>query len=339
MAPQVFLGVEGGATRTTGALMDGEGRILARAEVGPSNIHAVGTAQAQGAIIALVTDLLMDGGVRRDDLSAAAFCMAGLRTERDRRVWQRGVQRSGLLAQSRRSDRTGDDSRFRAKARHLPLLLTHDAAAALAAGSPDGTGLLAICGTGSLAYGRRADGRERSAIGLGPLLGDEGSGFDIGQRALRAVVRAEDGRGPTTALTPLVLAHADAERVDDLLHWASPADKTLVAAVAPLVFEAAKEGDSVAQEILDAALAELALGAAAVAQRLWPDETQRPQRVVLNGGVLRHQPSFRKAVVQRLRSMVGDAPCALPRETGAVGAARLAHWHSEKTTAPADEPQ
>jgi N-acetylglucosamine kinase-like BadF-type ATPase len=324
MTAQVFLGVEGGATRTTGALMDGDGRILARAEVGPSNIHAVGSAQAQGAIIALVTDLLLDGGARRNDLSSAALCMAGLRTERDRRAWQRVVQRSGLLAESRRSDRSGDDSRFRAKARHLPLLLTHDAAAALAAGSPDGTGLLLICGTGSLAYGRRADGRERSAIGLGPLLGDEGSGFDIGQHALRAVVRAGDERGPRTALTPRILAHTEAHRVDDLLHWASPADKTLVAEVAPLVFEAAEKGDSVAQDILDAALDELVLGATAAVRQLWPDEAQGPERVVLSGGVLCHQTSFREALVQRLRSVVDNAPCALARETGAVGAARLA---------------
>jgi len=303
MAGSPYLGIEAGATRTRGVLAGPGEAAIARREAGAANVHAVGTEAARDAVAEVANGLLADAGIGWQHVRAAAFCLAGLRRQADREAWQRLVADIGV---------------------GCPLLLTHDAAAGLAAGSAEGTGILAICGTGSLVYGRRADGAEHTVLGRGPLLGDEGSGFDIGHQALRAAARALDGRGEQTDLARRICALAGVEELDDLLPWLSPFAKDRVAALAPAVFAAAAEGDAVAQGIVGNAAAALARGVAAVAKRLWP--AGGVPRVVLGGGVLLSQGELREALRARVAP---DTACTRPEVDGAVGAARLARrWHA-----------
>jgi N-acetylglucosamine kinase-like BadF-type ATPase len=74
----------------------------------------------------------------------------------------------------------------------------HDTVTALAGASSAQPGVVVIAGTGSIAYGRLADGREAQAGGWGYMMGDEGSGYDIGREALRAATQAQDGRSAFT---------------------------------------------------------------------------------------------------------------------------------------------
>src|SRR6202021_1465278 len=69
----------------------------------------------------------------------------------------------------------------------------------------EGEGIILVVGTGSAAYGRDAQGHTARAGGRGPWFSDEGSAFDIGRRALAAVVRAEENRGPQTELSAKML--------------------------------------------------------------------------------------------------------------------------------------
>jgi len=144
---------------------DGRGEVNALA-------GRIATIAAAGELVEALRD---EAGPRWRKLAASAFCIGGIRSEADRALWRRMVADLPIV---------GD------------VLLTHDAAAGLAAGSPGQTGILVVCGTGSIVYGRRADGREHFVGGGGPVLGDEASGFDIGRRGLRAVMRAADRRGP-----------------------------------------------------------------------------------------------------------------------------------------------
>ena len=87
----------------------------------------------------------------------------------------------------------------------IAVKIVNDAEILLAAGSPTGPKLAMVCGTGSIVYGRTTTGELIRAGGWGYLFGDEGSGYAIGVAALRAVMQAYDGRGPSTLLTGLVL--------------------------------------------------------------------------------------------------------------------------------------
>jgi len=316
MARRLFLGIEGGATRTTGVLADGDLSVVARFVGGPTNLHAVGGEQAQAALAQVLAELLSAAGVRRDALAASALCIAGVRTRANESRWRR------IAGELRIPE---------------PLVVTHDAAAGLAAGSRDGTGILVVCGTGSLVYARRADGAEKFVGGRGPVLGDEASGFDIGHKALRAAARSADGRGPGPALSEaegsrletLIPQRLGLACLDDAVAWASPFDKRRVAGVAPIVFEAADAGDGAARAIVAAAVAELARSIEVAARALWPPHGAA-RRVVFSGGVLRNQPRMRQALAEAVRRFAPDAVCGLADAEGAVGAARLARQASRQ---------
>jgi N-acetylglucosamine kinase-like BadF-type ATPase len=163
-------------------------------------------------------------------------------------------------------------------------------------------------------------------------LGDEGSAFDIGQSGLRAAIRSAEGRGPRTVLEQFIPQRLGLEGLQDLVAWTSPFAKDRVAGVAPVVFEAAADGDEVSQLILRTAADELGRGIALVVDRLWPREEggDRLERVVFSGGVLRNQPTFREELARRARAVAPSAACILPEVEGALGAVRLARrWLDE----------
>jgi N-acetylglucosamine kinase-like BadF-type ATPase len=151
------------------------------------------------------------------------------------------------------------------------LLVTHDAATALAGATAAGRGIVVIAGTGSIAFGRNAAGRSARAGGWGHIFGDEAGAFDIARQAARAALRMEEGWGPPTALRQALLEATSARSANEALHdFYSPAwPRSRVATLAPLVDAAAINGDAVALRILDAAAQDLALLAAAVRGQLW----------------------------------------------------------------------
>ncbi|KKZ73335.1 BadF/BadG/BcrA/BcrD ATPase family protein, partial [Streptomyces showdoensis] len=193
--------------------------------------------------------------------------------------------------------------------------LRGDADVAFAGG--EGTpadGLVLIAGTGAAAArvaGRRAI---RAADGDGWLLGDAGSGFWLGREALRAVLRSLDGRGPSTALTGPVGALCGGLAKEDVVRYAYGAEPVRLAALSPVVVEAAGAGDEVASALLDRAADELCATVAALGPR--PGEP-----LVVTGGLL--GPGG--PLLERLRARVsalGLTPD--PVRDGLAGAVALA---------------
>jgi N-acetylglucosamine kinase-like BadF-type ATPase len=124
------------------------------------------------------------------------------------------------------------------------------------------TGVVVISGTGSIAYGRTSDGKFARAGGLGPRIGDEGSGFWIGKEWLRRIEGARE-RGSTGA--------RDVKRI---------------AALAPQVILKAKSANPLAQQIVQEAQSHLADLVREVAAKLhW----KRNIRLSVSGSVLRNK--------------------------------------------------
>jgi N-acetylglucosamine kinase-like BadF-type ATPase len=198
--------------------------------------------------------------------------------------------------------------------------VVHDAHIALAAGTEAREGIVLIAGTGSVAYGRDASGGEDRVGGWGYLLGDEGSGYEIGRRALTAVLRQFDGRGPQTALTELVL---NAYRLPEPtalipLVYGEQASREQVARAARLVFEAAAMGDAVAQSLLEHAAGELASHVVALLQKM--NFTAQRVHVVLAGGLFFADSPLQGLLAARLPEHVELRPGQPP----VLGALRLA---------------
>jgi N-acetylglucosamine kinase-like BadF-type ATPase len=185
-----------------------------------------------------------------------------------------------------------------------------DTPIAYAAGSPEPAGSLLLSGTGAVAA-RILDFRlDAIADGLGWLLGDEGSGFWIGRRAVKGVVGALDrGAPPTGALAELVVAHflgderpAAPRAVADRIVRLAQADHMRLAALSSLVSQAAEAGDEAALEVTREAAERLV----ATLRRV---HVSGP--VVLAGSVLTSEGPVRQAVVELLAdrnvTTAGDA--------------------------------
>ena len=216
-------------------------------------------------------------------------------------------------------DRSCAGSRYKAK-----TLVVNDALVALVAGAGSEPGLVLIAGTGSIAYGRNRASRAARAGGWGYVLGDEGSGYWIGRRALAAVVRQSDERGRPTLLTPRLLQHFGIHKPQELVHvvYYRTLRPSAIAALAIHVSLAAQEGDEVATEILTEGAEELLGTARSVISRLRLDA--EPFVCVFAGGIFQAVPWL----ADHLRARLLDTSplCTVTRLTvePAMGAVALA---------------
>jgi len=181
-----LIGVDGGGSKTVALLSDSDGRLLGLGTGGPSNYHVTGMQAAGAALTQSVRAAFANAGL--EPCSPRAICL-------------------GLSGVDRPADQAEIQAWLDAEMPGTQAVIVNDAELVLAAGTPAGWGVALICGTGSIAYGRTQEGRTARAGGWGYLLGDEGSGYAIGLAALRAVVRASDGRAPHTRLTHSILEY------------------------------------------------------------------------------------------------------------------------------------
>ena len=113
----------------------------------------------------------------------------------------------------------------------------------------DGVGIAVIAGTGSAVTGRRA-GKIEKAGGWGQLLGDTGGGYNIAVHGLRLALSCYDIEHRVTPLGEKILRALSINRLSSLVDWAVNADKMSVARLAPVMFEAAAEGDTEMQVVI-----------------------------------------------------------------------------------------
>jgi N-acetylglucosamine kinase-like BadF-type ATPase len=185
------------------------------------------------------------------------------------------------------------------------------------AGAP---GILLCSGTGSVSFGRSESGEVARVGGWGSLLGDEGSGYQVGLESLRRVARHVDGRGPETRLQEAVLEAIGLVHVDELVVWAHDATKGDIARLVPVVARSAEEGDAVAGEILLNAVNELEGHLVTLLENLGPWRERPP--LALAGGLLDPDGPLRSRMEETIRR---HHVVLQPRELHpALGAARLA---------------
>lgn len=296
-AAETVLGIDAGGSKTVALLADSSGQVIARAEGGGANLRTHGELGVEKVLYGLLERLPSEA--RR--ASAVAIGIAGADRPEDGEVLRTILARLG----------------FRDRA-----VVTNDARIAFVAGSTARVGLALVCGTGSIAWGRNAFGEVARAGGWGWHLGDEGSGFWIGVRAVREALRAADGRGPATRLQDFLIEHFDIARPEQILRAVYDGEfpRHRVSAFAVRVEEAALAGDEAARSILAAAANELVLAASSVRERL--RLASATYDVVLSGGTFRAVPTLEDAVAGRLA--VAPARVVRLREDPALGAVRLA---------------
>ena len=295
------LGIDAGGTKTVALLAEADGRIVGEGRAGGANLQAHGELEVEKVLHGVIDLALGDTPV-----VPAAVCLglAGVDRQGDGQVIRDIMKRLGFRSHT---------------------LIVNDALIALVAGNGGiGPGIVLVSGTGSIAYGVNRRGGAARAGGWGSSLGDEGSGYWIGRRALEAVVRDADGRGPRTALTPMVLEHFGLARPEQLVSEIYPnvAGRRAIASLGETVERARAEGDVAALEILRDAAAELALAASSVVSRLKMRGDQFP--TWLSGGLLTGVPWLAAEVMRHLAEVAPRSVVAPLTVEPAVGAVQLA---------------
>jgi N-acetylmuramic acid 6-phosphate etherase len=298
------LGIDGGGTSTVALLAKappGGWTVLGRGVAGSSNLHAAGTAPALTALDAAVESAFAAAGLKRGPVASACLGLAGAGRPKEQAVIRAWAEQARLAAN---------------------IEVTSDAAILLAAGTPQGWGLVLVAGTGSIALGRTNDGRSGRAGGWGYLLGDEGSGYALVLAGLQAAARAADGRGSATILTERFLERFGLSQPQELIQavYGGGLDRAALAALAPLVVAAA-EDDTIAAEIVEQGARELALAAAAVARQL---QWTAPIPLALAGGLLLGSAPYRQKVLHALEALEVRHDAVAIVEEPAEGALRLA---------------
>jgi N-acetylglucosamine kinase-like BadF-type ATPase len=204
------------------------------------------------------------------------------------------------------------------------LLVVGDIEIAMEAAFASGPGVITIAGTGSIAYGRDAQGRTARSGGWGLAISDEGSGQWVGRTAVGAVLSANDA-GDDPALLPTVLRLWNLATLDDLVRYANASPPPDFSSLFPLVLAAADEGDQVARDVLSHAGRELAALAGNVLRRLFAGVGSVPVAVV--GGVFRQSAVVREVFYNRVTSEFPHAtvnPTVVEPALGALELARKA---------------
>ncbi|MBI1762000.1 MAG: hypothetical protein HYR56_11260 [Acidobacteria bacterium] len=300
-----WLGVDGGGTNCRAALADAAGKVLGAGQAEAANLIRVGVEAAVAHIQQAVAAACAQAGVSVAQITGACFGLAGVGNAQ---------HHAAMLAA------------LRATFPIPHLLLETDARIALAGATDLQPGVVVIAGTGSIACGINARGQFARAGGWGPAMGDEGSGFYIGRRALAAVVMAFDERGAATSLSGPVCQHFHVSAPPELppVIYSEPV-KVMheIAQLSKLVVAHAQTGDTVALGILTDAAHELARAVNAVIRKLgMQDEAFRVAYVggVFGAGDLMLEP-LRRAV-RAGAPWAEVAPPLLPPVQGAVKLAR-----------------
>ncbi len=288
------LAVDGGNSKTDVMLVAADGSLLAHVRGPGSSPHRLGAAGCFALLRQLVDEVQAAAGQQLDRAAGvaevAAVYLAGADLPRE------------IIELQRRLDELG----WAPKA-----YVENDTFALLRTGTDATDAVAVVCGAGINCVGVRADGTQVRFPALGRSSGDWGGGWQLGEEALWAAARHEDGRGPATVLTAQIAEWFDlpsVAAVGEALHFDELADERLVE-LAPVVLQASAQGDPVARGVVDHLADEVALLAVTALRRL--ALLDRPADVVLGGGVI---AAGDRILLAGVRARLGEAaPLAIPR--------------------------
>ena len=296
-----FLGFDGGGTKTDCVVLRANGAIIGEGHGGAANPLRSGYDGAFSSLREAAARAIAAAKIRPAEITGVCAGLAG--------AGRRSVVRRMMVFLSQ----------------EFPVALAQvatDYEVALEAAAGLGPGVVLIAGTGSVAYGRNAAGETARAGGYGPWLGDEGSAFEIGRRAVSTVARSRDMDSPVTVMAEMISAAKDCPDWDDLMLRIMKNPDDVFPKLFPVVADAANSEDSTAKEIMFTSAIGLGNLAMIVIRRLGMKDQQFP--LVKCGGVFGHCRMLDSLLDSVLASGALRAKLSRLEISPAVGAARMA---------------
>lgn len=296
---QLFLGIDGGGTKTECAIGDGS-KVLGRFTGGSCKLQRVGREAAIHCLQAVVRGALLESKCNVDDIKYACVGLSGASDPKVESMVKTAL--CDVLS--------------------CGVMVVGDQIIAFESVFQGGPGVLIISGTGSIAYGRNERGETARAGGWGPVVSDEGSGDWIGRTAVAAVLRAHDSGGATSKLLGRITDLWQTPMREDIVRMANGYPPPHFSSLAPEVRACAEKGDSLAQDVMTRAGTELALLTKIVMRRLWPGD--QVTRVAIAGGILCNSTLLRKVMQNVIKAERTKATFDVMLADPALGAVYLA---------------
>jgi glucosamine kinase len=294
------LGFDGGGTKTECVLMDEAGLVRADGRAGPSNPMRVGFGGALAAVCEAGRSVMQQVKVSTDDVGVLVAGLAGLAQAESQRKMKK------LLAEEFPG---------------VEVFVCTDLDLILEA-TGKRRAIVLLAGTGSAAVGRDANGQVIRVGGHGPLLGDEGSAYDVGRRAAIAALREADRGIPDSHLAARVLREVRASDWEDLQLRVYRTPDEVFPRIFPVIADAADQGDPAARALLQDAAADLAGLVVDLMERLELDREKF--LLVKSGGMVGRSTYFDKLLDERLHLAAPGAEFGALIVTAAQAAARMA---------------
>ena len=312
------LGIDGGGTKTVCLLMDESGNVLSRGKGGPSNYQTIGIDAAKIAIKTAIDkaiySFLYDKNYNKISIQGLGIGLAGVgRPEDFNRIENLVEQVTKTLKTSINWELQPDST-----------VIESDSIIALVGGLGHPVGIVVIAGTGSQIFGQNGRGKTKRVGGWGYLLGDEGSGYFIAISGLKAALKSHDGRLGSTQLIPAFKQHLNLDNIESLIEVVYRRGWTVqqIASLAKIVDKVARDGDKIANQIINAAVEELVLATKTALESLF--EPNESVEIVTTGGVFQGMNNFRSKYAESLQKVAPNAKVILPRYEPACGAGILA---------------
>lgn len=286
----MVLAIDGGGTKAEAVLVDEGGQVFSRARGQGCNPSLLDDAALEAHLRHLILPMLQSGFRPDAAFLGGAGCASA---ESENRM--RGIL-SGLLGE-------------------MPITVRSDGLNVLYSGTHGGAGVGIISGTGSLVVAMSPEGIELHAGGWGYLLGDEGSGFDLGRRAMALCLEKMDRGLSAGALGRAICRHFEANSLGECIAPLYRAGRGALPQLAPTVLDCAQAGDELALQALEQSFGALAQQALGLIRRM--EAGRLP--MVLGGGVWKHplaRAVFARQLPREMRGML-----ILPRCAPVYGAA------------------
>lgn len=272
----LYLGIDAGGSHSRARLVSADGKVLGIGEGGPANTPA-GLAQGFLAIDEAWRQAVAAAGLTK---TAVASIRAGL--------GMAGLNRRGVLQGL-------EDHQFPFRS----IAFASDAAIANLGAHAGADGGVVIVGTGSVGFGRVGE-RVFTVGGYGFPVSDEGSGAELGLRAIRRALWARDGRIPHSPLTQEVLDRFQGSP-SEIVDWTARATPSDFGAFAPMVLNHALAGDATAELIVQ----ESARRIDAMVRMLF--DLGVPHCCLMGGVAQRMRDWLAASIRARLRDPLGDS--------------------------------
>ena len=232
-----ILGADVGGSKTHVLIADEQGQTVGFGEAGPGNHEVVGYDGLAAALSQAAGAALASAGLTSAQIASAGFGVAGYDWPCERQDTLDAIGALGLSC---------------------PVEAVNDAMLGLLAGSEESWGVAVVSGSGFNCWGRDRNRRLAHMTGAGGMFAEGAGSGELVSEALRRVALAWGKRGPATRLTQAFIQSAGAKDCDDLLEGIMMERCHIDGSLAPLVFQVAREGDKVAQEVIEWAGRELA---------------------------------------------------------------------------------